>query len=148
MERMFTSDDSILIYFNEGRVALSKKDYISSRLIFNYPQWRSVFRGKRTELYWRNGHVNDVFQSRENSSRVFSVFRLFGDENARIRGIILFNLQEEFFRQVLTNARVSQNGYLALLDSEKSVSFKTTSPQCRLNAAERNLLYQQKNPAG
>ncbi len=152
LERIFSSHysilDSILVYFNNGRLILSKKDYMSSRISFDYSEWRSEFRGNRTEYYWRNLHQNDVFQSPDTQNRIVSVFKLYGDEQSSLHGIILFNLQEDFFRNILQNAKISENGCLTLITPDSIVNFKAVPERYRIDSRIHKNLLEQEEPSG
>ncbi len=145
MERIFTANysilDSILLEFNERQLLLFKKDYMSSRITFDYSVWRHSFHGKMREYYWRNLHENDVFQSTETKNRILSVFRLFGNEHSDVRGIILFNLREEFFRSVLQNTKISENGYLVLISPYQITQFKQTAGIYQMDERLRKRLF-------
>lgn len=152
LERIFSSYysilDSILVYFNNGRLTLSKKDYLSSRILFDYNQWRSAFQGNRSEYYWRNVDDNDVFQSLDTKNRIASVFKLFGNEQSSLTGIILFNLREDFFANILQNAKISENGFLALINQDGMVNFKTVPQRYQINDWALEMLINQEEPSG
>lgn len=152
LERIFATNysvlDSILLYFDEGRLTLSKKDYMSSRLIFDYPQWRSRFRGNRSEYYWRNLHSNDLFAAIDAPQRVVSVFKLYGDQSSRLKGITVFNLRESFFKDILQSAEVSENGYLTLINQDGVMNFESVAPRYRINAEIQKQIWRALEPAG
>lgn len=152
LERIFSSYysmlDSILIYFNEGRLLLSKKEYLTSRITFQYDDWRLRFSGNRAEYYWRTLHSNDIFLSPESDDKVVSVFKLFGDEKASVRGIILFNLKEDFFRNILHDAKISENGYLVLINSEGIIQFKKSIPEYSIDGSIKQLLLDCRDNSG
>ena len=152
LERCFNANysilDSLLFYFNDGQLELIKKDYLSSRISFDYANWRRRFAGNRTEYYWRNLHANDVFRSIESDARIVSVFRLFGQTSSKVRGIILFNLREDFFRQVFQNTKISENGYLVLISPDGIAQFKPVAGKYRLGGPERNSLFRLPQRAG
>lgn len=152
LERIFSSYysilDSILVYFANGRLILSKKDYMTARISFDYSQWRSGFWGNRTEYYWRNLHDNDIFQSPETENRIASVFKLYGNEKARLHGIILFNLREDFFQNILQNAKISENGRLTLITQGSMVNFKTVSERYLIDNQTQKMLLDRQEPSG
>lgn len=152
LERIFSSYysmlDSILVYFNEGQLILFKKDYMTSRVIFEFPKWRSKFFGNRTEYYWRMLHHNETFLPLESNQRVASIFKLYGDQNSRARGIILFNLKEDFFRGILQDAQISENGYLVLLDSEGMMHFKDVPEDYEIDDVIKQMLLKRDEPSG
>lgn len=152
LERIFSSHysilDSILVYFNNGRLILSKKDYMSSRILFDYNQWRSAFQGNRSEYYWRNVHDNDVFQSLDTKNRIASVFKLYGNEQSSLNGIILFNLREDFVENILQNAKISENGFLALINQDGMVNFKTVPKRYQIDDRIRKMLLDREEPSG
>lgn len=140
--------DSILIYFNEGKLILSKKDYLSSKITFSYPDWRLKFKGNRAEYYWRMMQTNDVFLSTEAEAQIASVFKLYGNEKSRLRGIILFNLKESFFRDILQSAQISENGYLLLVNPNGMIRFKNTPLDYSIEGEIKQLLLDQEASFG
>lgn len=152
LERIFSTYysmlDSILVYFNEGQLILSKKDYMSARIIFEFSKWRSKFSGNRTEYYWHALHKNETFLPLDSNDRVVSIFKLYGDATTRVRGIILFNLKEDFFRGILQDAQISENGYLILFDQDGMMSFKDVPEEYEIDDKIKQALLNQNEPAG
>jgi two-component system sensor histidine kinase YesM len=147
LERILSANysliDSVLIYFNDGQVQLFKKDYISSGLNFSFDEWRRRFQGSSDDYYWQGLHPNRIFRMRVATPKVISVFKLIGNENSKLRGIILFNLKATFFRQIFRNAQISANGYLALINPEQIMEFKpVTSRYILSHLSMRNLVNQ------
>jgi len=132
LERIFSSYysmlDSILFYFNEGRLVLSKKDYITTRITFHYSDWRLRYNGNRTEYYWRSLRENDIFLSKESNNRIASLFKMYGDVGSDVRGVIMFNIREDFFRGILEDARISEHGYLIIVNPDGIINFKKDLP--------------------
>lgn len=152
LERIFTSYhsilDSILVHFNNGQLILAKKDYMSSKISFNYPDWRLHYSGNRTEYYWRMLHVNDVFRSNEAENSIASVFKLYGNEESNLKGIVLFNLHESFFRSILQDAQISENGYLMVINEEGMMNFKDIPPKYQVDGNIQKLLLSQEDSSG
>lgn len=153
LEQIFSSYysmlDSILIYFNEGKLVLAKKDYMTSRHTFQYPEWRLRHNGSRTEYYWRSLRENDIFLSLESNNRIASLFKMYGDAESDVRGVIMFNLKEDFFRGILEDARISEHGYLILANSDGVISFKKDLPNgYQIDGAIKRRLLNASKPNG
>ena len=104
--------DSILMYFNDGLFTLQKRDYITEDINFSFNEWRGKYNNKEGDFYWVNLHADEIFKYHRNKNRVVSIFNLIGDTDSQLRGIILFNLRESFFSNILENVEISENGYL------------------------------------
>ncbi|HOP75273.1 MAG TPA: sensor histidine kinase [Bacillota bacterium] len=153
LERIFSSYysmlDSILIYFNEGRLMLSKKDYMTSRNTFQYQDWRLRYHGNRTEYYWRSLRENDIFLSFESKNRIASLFKMYGDAESHVRGVIMFNLKEDFFRGILEDARISEHGYLIIVSPDGIINFKEDIPNgYQIDGIIQKSLLTASNPTG
>lgn len=126
--------DSILMYFNNGQFILQKRDYISDDINFSFDSWRQKYKGSDGDFYWLNLHQDGIFKYRGNNNMVASIFNLIGDNDSTFRGIILFNLRESFFGNILENVEISENGYLALISEDGSMSFKNVEEEYMLDA--------------
>jgi two-component system sensor histidine kinase YesM len=129
----YTMLDSIFINFNDGKVQLYKKDDLVKKVDFSYLEWRRKFRGNPMDCYWTHLNTSPILRSLHQSERVVALFKLYGDRNTQIKGIILFALRESFFRDVLDKVKISNNGSLILLSREGMMSFKEIAPQYRIN---------------
>jgi two-component system sensor histidine kinase YesM len=131
----YTMLDSIFINFNGGQVQLYKKDDLVKQVVFSYPEWRRRFQGNPMDCYWFNLRSHPVLHSLHHT-RVAGLFKLYGNRDAQLRGIILLTLRESFFRDVLNRVKISKNGYLLLLSDDGAMSFKTVAPQYRISGAK------------
>jgi len=129
--------DSILMYFNDGRFTLQKRDYITEDINFSFDVWRQKYNDGDRDFYWLNLHQDDIFKYHRNKNRVVSIFNLIGDNDSQLRGIILFNLRESFFSSILENVEISQNGCLALISEDGIMLFKDVEDKYTLD--ENNL---------
>lgn len=128
----YSSIKSMLFYLNEGRVWLYKSDNLFYGVNFSFDDWRKRFQGNPSDYYWLNLHHDQVFKG--DDSKVVSLFKLVGREDAVTRGIILFNLRESFFRKILETPVISKNGYLALVSNDGSLVCKTVEPRYKLDS--------------
>jgi len=126
--------DSILMYFNDGQFILQKRDYITDDINFSFDSWRQKYKYNDGDFYWRNLHEDDIFKYRGNRKMVASIFNIIGDNDSKLRGIILFNLRDSFFGSILENVEISENGYLALISEDGYMSFKNVEEQYMLDA--------------
>ncbi|NLY17650.1 MAG: hypothetical protein GX045_01555, partial [Clostridiaceae bacterium] len=126
--------DSILMYFNDGQFMLQKRDYISDDINFSFKDRRQKYNDRDGDFYWLNLHQDGIFKYHGNKNKVASIFNLIGDNDSKLRGIILFNLRESFFSSILENVEISENGYLALISEDGSMSFKKVEDKYMLDA--------------
>jgi len=128
----YSSLKSMLFYLNDGQVLLYKTDNLYYGVDFSFLQWRKRFYGNPFECYWLNLHQDQVFKG--DNTKVVSLFKMIGQEDSTVRGIILFNLRESFFKKILKNPVISPNGYLALVSNEGSMAFKSVEPRYQLDS--------------
>lgn len=77
------------------------------------------------KLYWVNLSQNDFF-NRSEPVNTASLFCVQEDEDSRV--LVLFYLREEFFRNLLGQARITEHGYLSLLSEDGEILFKELTP--------------------
>lgn len=123
--------ESILIDINSGTYTFYVSPQSKVNPNYQYEDFFQYYKGNRENYYWQNIHNNVFFLDHEN---VFSVFKLFGTENSQVQGIILFNLKESFFEDVLNNTFISDNGYLALISPDGYYLSKDVDEKFQLSA--------------
>lgn len=142
MERIYSSYHSILnsllICFNDGKFVFYKNENLPTQTDFMFEDWKEKY--PRPIYYWRNLHEEDVFMNQKGNRRVVTLFKLLGDVNSNLNGIILFNLNEAFFKSVLENPKISENGYLTLLNSDGIMYFKNIDAKYRISEDDINNL--------
>ena len=139
--------DSIFINFHNGKFLLSKSDDATSISNFSFLEYRQRYQGNPYDVYWRNLHPDD-FSENDNRNYVISMFKLIGKDNAKTNGMIIFNLQSDFFERVLANSLLSDTGYFVLISPEGAMTFKTTTCASRLSVDVVQHLQQTKEKEG
>ncbi|MDQ0229867.1 sensor histidine kinase [Metabacillus malikii] len=122
--------ESVLIDLNEEEFLLYHSDYTSNPTV-PYDYYFDKFKGSNEGFYWRNIHEDKIFNTND---QVMSVFRLIETSN---KGIVLFNLRDEFFEQVLNKSLIGENGYLALISPDGKFESKNVKKEYKL---DRNTL--------
>ena len=140
--------DSILMYFNDGLFTLQKRDYITEDINFSFNEWRGKYNNKEGDFYWVNLHADEIFKYHRNKNRVVSIFNLIGDTDSQLRGIILFNLRESFFSNILENVEISENGYLTLISEDGVMSFKNVEEKYTLDESDLEFLVKAEDDSG
>jgi two-component system, sensor histidine kinase YesM len=139
--------DSIFVSFHDGKFLLSKSDDTVSIANFSYREYRNRYTGNPYDVYWRNLHPDD-FSTNDNRDYVISMFKLIGKDNSKINGIILFNLNSDFFGRVFANSLLSETGYLVLISPEGAMTFKTIESTSQLSLDVVQYLQQTKEKEG
>lgn len=81
------------------------------------------------EIYWANLH-EDALLDRTAPTRTTMLYSLFreGDMSA----LLVFQIREDFFRELLAQARLTEHGYLSLLSVDGEMVFKEIGPDSSL----------------
>lgn len=122
--KYFQIIDSIYINFNNGREFGFQKDYIVPKKIgINLSEWTEKYTWSKDGYYWLNIHEDTVFDTADKRN-VLTVFKMIGNRDSEINGMILINLRSEYFLKILNNVKISPNGYMMLVSREGVFSSK------------------------
>lgn len=121
--------ESVLIDLNEGDFLLYNSEYNSNPHI-DYEEYFTNYDESSENFYWLNIHRNRVFNQEGN---VLSTYKLLTLNNASAKGIILFNLREDFFEGILNRSLIGENGYLTLISPDGNYESKELGSQYQLN---------------
>lgn len=109
--------DSIFVAFNNGRSFDLQKDFIPRRVGVDLGEWFDRYNWSDKGYYWLNSHQDTVIETVE-PRPVMSVFKLIGTKQSSVNGLILLNLREQYFLDILRNVKISPNGSLALVSPD------------------------------
>jgi two-component system, sensor histidine kinase YesM len=121
--------ESVLIDLNQGEFLLYHSDYTANPTV-SYDQYFNHYKGSKEGFYWRNIHQDQIFDT---NHEVMSVFRLIEKEYYSEKGIVLFNLRDEFFEQVLNKSLIGDNGYLTLISPNGKYESKNVKTEYKLD---------------
>ena len=133
--------ESVLIDLNQGEFLLYHSDHSSNPFV-PYDQYFEQYNGSKEGFYWRNIHEDQIFNTND---QVMSVFRLIETAD---KGIILFNLRDEFFEQVLNKSLIGKNGYLTLISPNGNYESKVVQKEYRLDHETLSSLQNTKKESG
>ncbi|MEW9667293.1 sensor histidine kinase [Ammoniphilus sp. 3BR4] len=132
--------ESMLVHFHNGDFVLSKGHDIWVKENFSYDEYRTQYQGNHEEFYWRNLHPDDIFSRPNQGNGVVSVFKMIGNEESQAKGILLFNIREDFFKKVMNDSLIGENGYLVLASQDGYMTFKQVDQKYQLNEEVLNHL--------
>ncbi|WP_179136318.1 sensor histidine kinase [Paenibacillus sp. 32352] len=113
--------DSVLFYYNGGRVSLFKQNSLATTVTISLDDYaRKLENDRLSVIKWLN--IHDEFTLA--TPQVVSVYRMFGKDKAHTKGIFMMNLKSRFFSDLLNNAKISTNGYLCIVSNDGVMSFK------------------------
>ncbi|WP_282936531.1 sensor histidine kinase [Paenibacillus sp. RC67] len=113
--------DSVLFYYNEGRVSLFKQNSLGSTVHISLEDYSNKLESDRLSVMkWLNIHDEDKLAT----PQVISVYRMFGKDTSHTKGIFMMNLKSRYFSDLLNNAKISTNGYLCIVSNDGVMSFK------------------------
>lgn len=119
----YTVIDSVFVYYNKGRISIYRQDYLKTDFPFDEQAFLRYPYSTSAQMYWLNLHDNELEPGK--GSKVASLFKWVGGAGEDRTGIILLQLKEDFFRNLLTAPKISSNGYLLLASPDGFVSFKS-----------------------
>lgn len=121
--------ESVLIDLNEGDFLLYNSEYNSNPHI-EYEEYFMNYDKSSENFYWRNIHENEIFSQEGN---ILSTYKLLTLDNTSAKGLILFNLREDFFEGILNRSLIGENGYLTLISPDGKYESKELDNQYRLD---------------
>lgn len=83
--------------------------------------------------YWVN-LCTDSFLQREQPEQTVSLFTTGRQDEVQL--VIVFQLREDFFRTLLSQARITEHGYLSLLSGDGEMLFKPLTPENTLTETD------------
>lgn len=137
MNTAYNSNENIIdsIYINlDNQFVLYTNDNTISNIGFDYKQWENQY--PQPGYVWEGLHKDEVFTAVNSDNQVASLFDLLGQSQSPLQGIILFNFKKSFFQNILTNPRLSRNGYMMLLCGGTPMGFKQVSEKYQLRQAD------------
>ncbi|NOV01026.1 sensor histidine kinase [Paenibacillus planticolens] len=123
--------DSVLFYYNEGRVSQYKQNNsLISTVNISLDDYSSKLESERLSVIkWLNIHDENQLAA----PQVISVYRMFGKDKSRTKGIFMMNLKNRFFSDLLNNAKISTNGYLCIVSNDGVMSFKNVEDRYEID---------------
>ncbi|MBE1440658.1 sensor histidine kinase [Paenibacillus sp. OAS669] len=127
----YTIIDSIGIYYNEGRIAVLRQDYLQMDAAWDVKPFLQYPYDTASQVYWLNIHKDELGAQR--GANVAGLYKWVGGPRGDRTGLILIQLKEDFFRELLTAPKISNNGYLMLVSPESAISFKAAQSPYELD---------------
>lgn len=109
--------DSIYVAFNNGRTFNLQQEYVPRSVSIDLPAWQKRYNDSDKGYYWLNSHKDAIFDTVEDR-RVLSSFKMIGTPTSPSSGIVLINLRESYFLEIMQNVQISPNGALALISPD------------------------------
>ncbi|RTE06299.1 sensor histidine kinase [Paenibacillus whitsoniae] len=138
--------DSVLFYYDEGRVSLYKRNSSGSSVNISLDAYSSKLEDDRLSVIkWLNIHDEVELDTQQ----VVSVYRMFGKNKSQTNGIFMMNIKGRFFSDLLNNAKISTNGYLCIVSNDGVMSFKNVAAKYDLDEADlQDELLARESPSG
>lgn len=133
--------ESVLIDLNQGEFLLYHSDYTSNPSV-PYDHYFNQYEGSKEGFYWRNIHQDQIFKTND---QVMSVFRVIENSD---KGIVLFNLRDDFFEQVLNKSLIGKNGYLTLISPDGKYESKDVKEEYKLDPKTLHSLQSMEKESG
>lgn len=89
----------------------------------NYPDYR---------YYWKMNNEAGIVPTMD-PNRVFSVYRVLGSVGSELKSLLLLNINTNYILELLSNVKISLDGYMMLIDTEGNTISKYVAEQFRLN---------------
>ncbi|MFP4978959.1 histidine kinase [Paenibacillus sp. CN-4] len=125
--------DSIFVAFNNGRSFNLQQEYVPRNVSIDLPAWQERYHSSEKGYYWLNSHKDTIFDTVENR-RVISSFKMIGTPTSSLSGIVLINLRESYFLEIMQNVKISPNGALALISPDGELFSKTLKQEYAVSA--------------
>ncbi|WP_171655613.1 sensor histidine kinase [Paenibacillus foliorum] len=134
--------DSILVFYNNGKIAFQKTEEITNNTTL--PLDLDLYTSKLNEK--KNLSLNHwLIQVNDNQEGYVSVIKLLGKSRDFIKGILLFQIRQSYFKTILDNPIISQNGYLCIISNDEVMRFKDIDPKYELTDNELKKIFLEDN---
>ncbi|GBG07389.1 two-component sensor histidine kinase [Paenibacillus agaridevorans] len=138
--------DSVLFYYNQGRISWYKRDSRNSNAHITLENYAEKLDSSRLSIIkWLNIHDEKEL----NAPKVVSAYKMFGKDRYNTKGMLLFNIKSKFFSDILNNAKISTNGYLTIVSNDGMMRFKNVEKRYEIKEELlQNELMQTEESAG
>jgi two-component system, sensor histidine kinase YesM len=123
--------DSILISLHNGNFVVTKNENQVENIRTNAELYRKKYQHLNDGYYWKTIPPGDNLNASGNE--VITVFKRLRKEDSRTDGLILFNLKQEYFENVINRSLIGENGYLVLISPTSVLTYKKIDEKYRLD---------------
>ncbi|MCZ8514287.1 sensor histidine kinase [Paenibacillus filicis] len=123
--------DSILVFYNNGKIAFQKNEEVINNTTL--PLEYYISRIDEDKNLSSNHWLMQTDYNQDNGHQGYvSAFKLLGKKRDFIKGVLLFQIRPSYFKTILGNPTISQNGYLCLISKDGVMRFKDIDPKYEL----------------
>lgn len=140
--RYSTILESATIDLNEGEFLIYQSAF-TKKPVVQYDEFFANYEADSENFKWKNVHEDVAFHT---GNQVMAMYKLLETNDLTNRGIVLFNIREEFFGKVLSRSLIGENGYLALISEDGIYQSKELESKYTVDDETFQKLHQLKNP--
>jgi two-component system sensor histidine kinase YesM len=126
--------DSIYLNVNGNEIEMIEGYYPRSSQ-FNFSEWPQTDSITGSNYCWLLPHVDKVFNTIE-QREVFTVYTELSISDSSMNCVLLINLKKDYFLNLMSDLKVSANGYLVLTDGKSVMYSKAVPDKYRLGSSE------------
>lgn len=139
--------DSIYIHFNNPNISIYQRHDLAKKVDFDFDSWYEKYSMNNLGLYqWAISYNNPVFLTNEVVETV-TLFKLFGDKNTDMQGILMFNIRREVFDDILKQNNLYKDGYFFIINHDKILNFNNNSANYNLSDKAYSHIYKREEGA-
>jgi two-component system sensor histidine kinase YesM len=121
--RNFQVIDSIYMNLNNGREFSLMPNMVPQKIGVDLNAWMRDYSDTSDRYYWKNDHIDHVFDTVDHRD-VMSSFKIIGNKNSPVNGLLIMNLKTDYFVNQIQNVKISPHGLLALVSTDKAIFSK------------------------
>ena len=121
--RNFQVIDSIYMDLNNGREFSLMQNMVPQKIGVDLNAWMRDYSDTSDRYYWKNDHIDHVFDTVDHRD-VMSSFKIIGNKNSPVNGLLIMNLKTDYFVNQIQNVKISPHGLLALVSTDKAIFSK------------------------
>lgn len=140
--RYSTILESATIDLNVGEFLIYQSEF-TKKPVIDYDDFFVNYKPNSENFKWKNVHEDAAFHT---GNSVMSMYKLLELNELEKKGIVLFNIREEFFGKVLSRSLIGENGYLALISEDGIYQSKELESKYTLDDKTFQKLHQLSNP--
>lgn len=121
---LYSIIDSILVYYKNGSISMYRRDSLHTDFSFDLSPYAGSSEAGTARMRWLSPRPNPLERGGGNPA---SVYKWIDGGDGEPAGILLLQLKEDFFLNMLSTPKISANGYMLLASPDGFITSRSSS---------------------
>ncbi|SDL85527.1 sensor histidine kinase [Paenibacillus jilunlii] len=121
---LYSIIDSILVYYRNGAISMYRRDSLHTDFSYDMSPYPGYSGGNTAQMRWLIPASNRLENDGGNTA---SLYKWIAGGDGKPDGMLLLQLKEQFFLEMLSTPKISASGYMLLASPDGTVSAKAAS---------------------